>query len=155
MSEAFIPHNRPTEPPVDDNIINYDPFYPNFSLIDYRRIMRQDDTVTDTRLRENIILAMVMINGLLSDWRSQQLGINKLTNAQKILLYKHAVYSRAKTYLIEKYIDIDTTHNGEDSIGSRQSRINSRQARIDTERKNEREFIRQLINKPRTTITLV
>ncbi|CAM3041254.1 head completion/stabilization protein [Dichelobacter nodosus] len=148
MASAYIPHNNPPAVPVSDTISNRDYFYPDFSLADYRREMRNDDTVSDERLAEHFAVAIVMINALIADWKAQQFGISHLPAGTATTLYKTAVYRRVKTYLLEQYRDIDTTSDGH-------AKADAYERRIAYEQQREREAIRLLTGRKRTTAVLV
>lgn len=148
MASAYIPHHNPPAQPVSDTISNSDDFYPDFSLADYRREMRNDDTVTDERLADRFIVAITMINALLDDWKAQQLGIDHLPEGTQTILYKAAVYCRVKTYLLEQYRDIDTTNDGH-------TKADAYERRIAYEQQREREAIRLLTGRKRTTAVLI
>ena len=145
---AFIPSDKPAPHPVSDIVTNPDAFYPDFSLSEFRREMRNDKTVTDERLAEHFEVAIIMINALIQDWRTQQLGIERLPVGTQTTLYKTAVYRRVKTYILEQYRDIDTTGDGHD-------RADKYDQRIAYEQQREREAVRLLIGKNRTTAVLI
>ncbi|WP_249963551.1 head completion/stabilization protein [Histophilus somni] len=143
---VFIPHSDVEETEIEDSVQNPDPFYPNFSLNEFRLLMRSDDIITAARLANYLSTAAIFINHLLHPWR-QRLKDNTLS-AEKNLLYKTAVHHRAKTYILESYRDIDTTGDGE-------QRADAYEKRISCEQQREREAIRLLTEKKRTTISLV
>lgn len=97
------------------------PFYPEIKLSDLRWAMRINGTVTTARLKHAATNSVIYVNNLLSHWQSQQVfdalekipspPVNNETN--HTFLYRHAVYSYTKAYLIENYRDIDTTRDGE------------------------------------------
>lgn len=97
------------------------PFYPEITLSDLRWAMRVNGTVTTARLKHTTTNAALYVNDLLKDWQAVQaaetLGavpsspVNDET--RYLFLYRQAVYSFTKSYLIENYRDIDTTREGE------------------------------------------
>lgn len=145
---TIIPRDIPAAEPVPDIVTNHDAFYPDFSISEFRREMRNDKTVTDERIANHFDNAIIMINALIADWRAQQLGIERLPVGQQTTLYKTAVYRRVKTYILEQYRDIDTTGDGND-------RADAYMQRIAHEQQREREAIRLLIGKKRTTAVLI
>lgn len=146
-SSTLIPHVQPAAITIDDLIVNYDPLYPDVSISKYRREYRNDDTVTDERLKENIETALIFINDALEKWRNDNLELLVLNNIQQ-QLYGRAVYHRTKQYIIKQYPDIDTTGNGAD-------KAESMRLRIKDEQQGEREVIRLLTGRSRTTVTLI
>lgn len=146
-SSTFIPHARPETVDIDDTVVNYDDFYPGLSLSEYRRKYRNDDTVTDERLKENMQTAFIFINNSLKAWRIAKKDLIQLSDEQK-KLYCRAVYHRTKILTIEQYPDIDTTGKGNDKGDAMLGRIKHEQQR-------EREAIRLMTARLRTTITLL
>lgn len=141
-TSTFIPRQRPQKS-VDDEIVNFNPFYPNISLSDYRSEYKADDMVTDARLKENIETAIIFINDSLESWKKD----DTLTPTQSHL-YLRAVYHRTKIYILEQAKDIDTTSYGDKAVATYLPKIRSEQQR-------EREAIRLLTGRGRITVTLV
>lgn len=146
-SSTLIPHVQPDPIVIDDLIINYDTFYPDISIAKYRREYRNDDTVTDERLKESIETALIFINDALKKWRTANPELLALSDIQQ-QLYGRAVYHRTKQYVIKQYPDIDTTGDGADKAESMHLRIRD-------EQQGERETIRLLTGRARTTVTLI
>lgn len=142
-TSTFIPRNIPKKE-VDDEVINFDSFYPNVSLSDYRSEYKNDDAVTDTRLKENIETAIIFINDSLKEWKDK----TPIWDDTKIHLYLRAVYHRTKIYILEQAKDIDTTSHGDKAVNTYAEKIKSEQQR-------ERESIRLLTGRGRTTVVLV
>src|SRR5471032_964978 len=114
------PAAAPAPPAPDTGIIENDGWFPNIALADMRDAMRLDGTVTDARLVQAVVDAILQVNRELADWQSQhaQAGIAALVdvpatriNRESRLLaqYRRAVYSTAKADLIERYRDYDST----------------------------------------------
>lgn len=142
-TSTFIPRNIPKKE-VDDEVINFDPFFPNVNLSDYRSEYKMDDMVTNPRLRENIETAIIFINDGLNKFKD---GKTELTETQKHL-YLRAIYHRTKIYILEQAKDIDTTSHGDKAVNTYAEKIKSEQQR-------ERESIRLLTGRGRTTVVLV
>ena len=121
---AHPPSHQPattTVPPAPvAGIIENDGWFPDIALADMRDAMRLDGTVTDARLVQAVVDAILQVNRELADWQSQhaQAGIAALVdvpatriNRESRLLaqYRRAVYSTAKADLIERYRDYDST----------------------------------------------
>lgn len=142
-TSTFIPRQAPRVM-VADEVVNFDPFFPNVSLSAYRAEYKADDMVTDVRLKENIETAIIFINDSLRQLRS---GGLRLSDTQAHL-YLRAVYHRTKIYIYEQSKDIDVTGHGGKTAESYLSKIRQEQQR-------EREAIRLLIGRTRVTVSLV
>lgn len=142
-TSTFIPKNIPKKQ-VNDEVINFDSFYPNVSLSDYRSEYKNDDAVTDTRLKENIETAIIFINDSLKEWKVK----TPVWDDTKTHLYLRAVYHRTKIYILEQAKDIDTTSHGDKAVATYLPKIRSEQQR-------ERETIRLLTGRKRITVALV
>ncbi len=101
-------------------VIENDGWFPDIALVDMRDAMRLDGTVTDARLVQAVVDAILNVNRELAQWQGQhaQAGITALAdvpaariNRESRLLaqYRRAVYSTAKADLIERYRDYDST----------------------------------------------
>ena len=110
----------PTEPAPTPGIVENDGWFPDIALADMRDAMRLDGTVTDARLVQAVVDAILQVNRELGAWQALQAnsGIAALAdvpatriNRESRLLaqYRRAVYSTAKADLIERYRDYDTT----------------------------------------------
>lgn len=142
-TSTFIPRRIPGLA-VDDEIVNFDPFFPNVNLSAYRAEYKTDDMVTDARLRENIETAIIFINDSLKDWQKS----NPNWTPAKSHLYLRAVYHRTKIYILEQHKDIDTTSHGDKTVATYLPKIRFEQQR-------EREAIRLLTGRGRITVGLV
>lgn len=100
-------------------------FFPDLLLKDFREAMRIDGTVTDHRAVHALEAAMYEANQLLSKWMQEQLdaGVDDIENSPQPnwqppgyykALYLRAVWSLAKSNLVERYRDYDSTGAGHD-----------------------------------------
>lgn len=115
----------PTDETIDINdqgeTVKTIPFYPEIKLSDLRWAMRINGTVTTARLKHATTNSVIYVNDLLHSWQSKQVvdALGKIPSppvnneTKHTFLYRHAVYSYTKAYLIENYRDIDTTRDGE------------------------------------------
>ena len=110
----------PADPAPAPGIVENDGWFPDIALTDMRDAMRLDGTVTDARLVQAVVDAILQVNRELGAWQALQAdaGIAALAdvpaariNRESRLLaqYRRAVYSTAKADLIERYRDYDTT----------------------------------------------
>ena len=109
-----------TSPSPDPLVIENDGWFPNIDLAHMRDAMRLDGTVTNERLAQAVIIAVLHVNGELDTWQWQKHAAGHLTMAavpagtinresKLTIQYRRAVYSMAKADLIERYRDIDST----------------------------------------------
>lgn len=114
------PAAAPAPPVPTPGVIENDGWFPDITLVDLRDAMRLDGTVTDARLVQAVVDAILHVNRELAQWQGQhaQAGIAALAdvpatriNRESRLLaqYRRAVYSTAKADLIERYRDYDST----------------------------------------------
>lgn len=117
---ALPPSPQPAAAPAAIGVIENDGWFPDIFLSDMRDAMRLDGTVTDARLVQAVVDAILQVNRELADWQARQVqtGITTLAdvpatriNRESRLLaqYRRAVYSTAKADLIERYRDYDST----------------------------------------------
>ena len=105
---ALPPSNQPGTAPASPapaaSIIENDGWFPDILLTDMRDAMRLDGTVTDARLVQAVVDAILQVNRELADWQGKQAaaGITALVdvpaariNRESRLLaqYRRAVYS--------------------------------------------------------------
>lgn len=129
MSFMALPPSHPTTatattpaaaPAPVPGIIENDGWFPDIALAELRDAMRLDGTVTDARLVQAVVDAVLHVNRELAPWQALhvQAGITTLAdvpatriNRESRLLaqYRRAVYSTAKADLIERYRDYDST----------------------------------------------
>lgn len=120
LPPSIPPGTTPAPPAPAAGIIENDGWFPDIALADMRDAMRLDGTVTDARLVQAVVDAILQVNRELGAWQALQAdaGIAALAdvpatriNRESRLLaqYRRAVYSTAKADLIERYRDYDTT----------------------------------------------
>lgn len=114
---------KPSSAP--DEIITNNGFFPEVSLLEVRKAMRIDGTVTNERLKQAVIEAMSTVNTDLKSYRleAQKEGKANLEacddefiNDESVLVnkYKRAVYCLAVANLNERYRRFDSTKEGHD-----------------------------------------
>lgn len=110
----------PPAPSPAPGIVENDGWFPDILLTEMRDAMRLDGTVTDARLVQAVVDAILQVNRELADWQGKQAAAGNATlvdvpatriNRESRLLaqYRRAVYSTAKADLIERYRDYDST----------------------------------------------
>lgn len=134
-------------------------FFPAIDLEDFRDVMRVDNVASAPRARHALYSAMLDVNGRLSSWMldQQSNGFEKLEDAPekaghpigaKKELYLRAVYSIAKSTLIERYKDYDTTSSGS-------KRAEDLTSTIDELRRDAFWAINDIAEVRRTTVELI
>lgn len=134
-------------------------FFPDLQLQDFRESMRIDSTVTDSRAVHALESAMYEANQLLSDWMQEQQneGVADIDNVPQPAwqpegyyknLYLRAVWSLAKSNLVERYRDYDTTGAGHD-------RAEALEMTDDDYRRDATWALSDIRGRPRTTVELI
>ena len=120
LPPSIPPGTAPVPSAPAAGVIENDGWFPDIALADMRDAMRLDGTVTDARLVQAVVDAILQVNRELADWQGKHAaaGVPALVdvpatriNRESRLLaqYRRAVYSTAKADLIERYRDYDTT----------------------------------------------
>ncbi|MBU9261728.1 head completion/stabilization protein [Burkholderia multivorans] len=136
-----------------------DAFYPDVSLEHARDTMRLDGSVTDARLRHELLAAIASVNDELRTARTawRDAGFARLADVpadqldgESVLLqhYRRAVYCLAKATLIERYRDYDTTGDGA-------RRADDLEPQSDELRRDARWAISDIVGRPRVTVELI
>lgn len=136
-----------------------DAFYPDVSLEHARDTMRLDGSVTDARLRHEMLAAIASVNDELRTARTawRDAGFARLADVpadqldgESVLLqhYRRAVYCLAKATLIERYRDYDTTGDGA-------RRADDLEPQSDELRRDARWAISDIVGRPRVTVELI
>lgn len=134
-------------------------FFPDLQLQEFRESMRIDSTVTDQRAVHALEAAMYEANQLLSPWMQEKLdtGVDSITNVPQPAwqpegyykaLYLRAVWSLAKSNLVERYRDYDTTGTGHD-------RAEALEMTDDDYRRDAAWALSDIRGRPRTTVELI
>lgn len=161
MSDFFATATTPTTQPPDavaDTIEN-DGWFPDILMAEARDSARIDGTVTDVRLFDALVAAVIEVNRNLSGWKEGQsaLGFGAMSAVPalkvagisvKVTLYKRAVYSSAKADLLEKYRDFDTT-----SEGNKKAELMN--PAIEEQRRNSQWAIADIEGRTRVTVDLI
>lgn len=154
---ATDPASTPAAPAPAATVTN-DGFFPDIDLAAMRAAMRLDGTVTDARLVDAVVTAMIGVNGELSAWQAAQLAAGAVALADigpkingegvKLVLYRTAVYRTARADLTERYRDFDSTKSGAHEADQRETTI-------EDDRRAARWAIRDFLSLPRSTIELI
>lgn len=112
------PAADPVEQPIDSG-----DFWPDIDPVKLRAAQRIDSSITPDRLRAALIEAVASVNGELSAWKQAQIAAGYATldavpaetiDAVSILVhrYERAVGCLAKSDIVERMRDFDTTNEG-------------------------------------------
>ena len=159
---AVTPSSISTAPPVSASIVENDGFYPDINLPQMRDAMRLDGTVTDPRLSQAVVAAVIHVNNALRDWKLAKIAAGYASmasvpadriNRESVLLahYKRAVYSTAKADLIERYRDYDSTAS---SVSDKKSMEWLDSAPVD-QRRNAHWAIADIVGRGHLTVELI
>lgn len=139
---------------TENESIQNDGFFPDIQLNDVREKVRLDGSVTNKRLIDSIISAMLEINDQLKTLKSKTVIFNELATSHIAgkpntqLLYERAIYSAVAADINEKYRSYDSTGDG-------QKRGQELEPTVDDHRRNLRWAIRDLLGQPRCTVELI
>lgn len=148
----------PSPAPAPSNIVTNDGFFPDIDLVRLRGAVRLDGTVTDQRLREAVVAAVISLNDEFATWKAaQQLaGVASLSQlepridgeSRQLVLYLIAVHRTVRADLTEKYRGFDATKSGRD-----QTEYVDQVA--DDERGAVRRAVRAFLGLSNTTVELI
>lgn len=166
MSNAVLTFNFPHDAeqgsyttPIEpkDTLIENAPFFPDISLTEFRNQMRLDGTVTNDRLKESVIEAMIAVNEELQEWQANQTGHTQLEalpsmaiQGESVLVYryKRAVFCLALANLYERYLAYDSSKEGE-------KKADLLKASVDELRRDARFAISDLLKRHRVDAELI
>lgn len=154
---SFIATEDSTAP--DPAIVENDGWFPSINLQHMREAVRLDGTVTEPRLKQAVVDAILGVNGELAAWQAQQQAaghdaLDKVPGtmiageSRLIALYRRAVYCTAKADLMERYRDYDATADGI-------KKADAMDPGIDDQRRNAHWAIADIVGRPHSTIELI
>lgn len=116
----------PAPAAAPSGIVTNDGFFPDIDLERLRGAVRLDGTVTDQRLREAVVTAVIGLNDEFAAWKAaKQLdGVTSLSQlepkidgeSRQLALYRAAVHRTVRADLSEKYRGFDSTKSGRDQV---------------------------------------
>jgi hypothetical protein len=139
--------------------VQNDGWFPDIDLLHVRQAQRLDGTVTDARLRDAVIGAVIDVNTRLHAWRAahEASGITRFAavpapeiggESVKLALYRSAVGRLAKADLTERYRDYDSTKSGAAHAAQLETTT-------DDDRRAAHWAISDIAGRPRTTVELI
>lgn len=144
--------NAPTTTP--DESVSNDGFFPNLQLNLIREAVRLDGSVSNARLKDAAIAAILEINEQLRSLKLKAATLSELATStidgkpNTELLYLRAVHSAVAADINEKYRSYDSTSDG-------QKRAEQLAPTIDDHRRNLRWAIRDLLGTSRCSVELI
>lgn len=154
---AAEPATTSPQPPESTTVAN-DGFFPDIDLQRLRGAVRLDGTVTDDRLRNAVVEAVISVNDELGTWKAaQQLaGVTGLAElepriggeAVQLRRYLTAIYRTVKADLNEQFRNFDATKSGD-------AEAEQLLQMVEDERRAARWAIRDFLGLPRTTVELI
>jgi hypothetical protein len=139
-------------------IVSNDGFFPDIDKAHLRAAMRLNGTVTDERLVDALVSAIINVNGELAGWKAASVAAGAADvesmlpkiggQSVKATLYRTAVYRSTKADLTERYRDFDSTKSGAHEADQLDTTV-------DDDRKAARWAIRDLLGVNRTTVELI
>jgi len=154
---ATEPVATPQQPPKGAAVAN-DGFFPDIDLQRLRNTARLDGTVTEDRLRNAVVDAVISVNNELADWKARQqlTGVRVLAQlepkvdgeAVQLHRYLTAIYRTVKADLNEQFRNFDATKSGHDEADLL-GQI------ADAERRAAKWAIRDLLGLSRSTVELI
>lgn len=153
---ATEPVTAPQQPPQD--VVANDGFFPDIDLQRLRGTARLDGTVTDDRLRNAVVEAIISVNTELVAWKAQQQLAGAIAVAQlepkvdgeavQMRRYLTAIYRTVKADLNEQFLNFDATKSGHDEADLL-GQI------AEAERRAAKWAIRDLLGLSRSTVELI
>jgi hypothetical protein len=140
-------------------IISNDGFWPDIDGDDLRAALRIDASVTNARLQEAVVAAIISVNRELlarkHAWQDAGHATLATVPADTInglstlhTTYSRAIYSSTAAEVAERYRSYDTTNSGESKAADQGSSA-------DEYRRDARWAIRDLLGSRRTTVELI
>ena len=145
--------------PTPDAIIDGDGWWPGLSIAGFRQAMRLQRDVTESRISEALLAAMVDVAAELANWKvvQQCTGAETLEaidapafggESRLVLLWRRAVHALAAADLADTHSDISATDAGKE-------RTEIRAASADEHRRNATQAIRAIKGRSRNRASLI
>lgn len=146
----------PSGPAVANETVANDGWYPDLTTKDMQAETGQDDVPGTDRIAGAIRAAMIETNIVLTSWRAGQTAASLSDvvarkygdTSEKVLLYRTAVYARARSELISVTRDYDSTKDGHD-------RADALEKTADDWLRQSNEALSRLMGRPRAVVELI
>lgn len=123
----------------EGTILN-DGFYPDIDVPEFQKTYREDGRLDEEVIRDQLITAILEVNDDLIKWKALKLACENTlkpiesladTSEQTIdgknraeIIYKKAIYHRAKAELLRHFTDYSTTQHGQDRADDKTDNAN-------------------------------
>lgn len=150
---SFIPSAPLAPAPAT---IGNDGWYPDLAVADFHAETGQGQTFAPPRVAAVLLAAVIEINASLKDWRAAQTAASLAeipavkygAVSEKVILYRTAVFARARAQLLGNTRDYDSTKDGHD-------RAEKLEATADDYMRQSNEALARLTGRPRTIVELI
>lgn len=150
---SFIPSENPAAPV---ETIGNDGFYPDLKPAEFHSQTGQGKVFEPARIASALLSAMIEVNKSLAPWRARQTAatlaeVEATTYdgvSEKVILYRTAVFARARAQLLGNTRDYDSTKDGHD-------RAEKLEATSDDYLRQSAEAVARLSDRPRTIVELI
>lgn len=151
---AFIPSDNPAAD-APTTVAN-DGWFPGLALADFYAETGQGKTFAPERVAAAIRAAIIEINTAIAEWRALQTADTLETvpatdyggTSEKVILYRAAVFCRARAQLLANTRDFDSTKDGHD-------RADKLEATADDYLRQSNEAVSRLTGRARTVVELI
>ncbi|MGD8174780.1 head completion/stabilization protein [Marinimicrobium sp. ARAG 43.8] len=154
----IAPNTPAVNEEADKTLANHS-FFPEISVLAFRRAMRVDTVTTSERAEHALEAAMLEANNRLWNWvmACKANGVDSLKDVPSQRgqpegaaerLYQRAVYCLAKANVVERYRDYDTTREGH-------GKATELEPVADDYRRDAAWAINDLMGESRTTVELI
>jgi hypothetical protein len=150
---SFIPSAPLSSAPAT---VANDGWYPDLAVEEFHSETGQGKTFDPSRIVAVLLAAVIEINASLKDWRAAQTAPSLAEIAaptyggvsEKVILYRTAVFTRARAQLLGNTRDYDSTKDGHD-------RAEKLEATADDYLRQSNEALSRLTGRPRTIVELI
>jgi hypothetical protein len=156
---GFVSSPAAAAAPEPEAPLEHDAFFPGIKLSTVRDVARVPSQVTEPRLVEAVISAMLTVGTELEAWAAEQIAAGKATHAdvselevggqpRLVRLYERALASFTAAELADTHHDISATADGK-------ARAEERALASDEHRRNGTHAIRDIRGTTRTAVELI
>ena len=149
----------PDDDAIAPAIIVNDGWFPDIDPAMFKEQQRIRDNVTPARMREALISAILAVRSDLRAWaaghrsagsaRLEAVQADRIDNTSElVLLYRRAIFTRAKAEVVERYRDVDLTKDGERKAEDLDTTVGEL-------RRDSIHAIREMLGVTRTTVELI
>lgn len=146
----------PSAPPAAAATIGNDGWFPDLDTADFHAQTGQGHTFAPPQVAAALLASMIEINASLKDWRTAQTARTLAEIAaptyggvsEKVILYRAAVFARARAQLLATTRDYDSTKDGH-------ARADKLEPTADDWMRQSNEALSRLTGRRRTIVELI